>query len=226
MQCSHVTGSNGPRRASTLTFHAVMDCNSHWSSQITGLRVLERRGFKSSPPQPLTSGKHNVIGLSHLATALIPFPAERSLRPVARRGSVVPAQFPVPAEGPAPGSPHCSPRVPTRHRRPLGHHHRRWWVERLMQNNGLTCASGGKKYSPQQEKAKCEKQGRLPRQGRRAPLLQLLKERVTGMRCCKSSASRRCPLQLWGQIHDFQPGRCCYGLCSSSRRGFICSLGC
>lgn len=47
-----------------------------------------------------------------------------------------------------------------------------------------------------------------------------------GMRCCKSSPLWRCPLQLRGQIHSFQPGCCCYGLCSSLTWGFICSLGC
>lgn len=92
-----------------LTFHTVTECNSHQSGQITGLHVLENRRFKSSPPQPLTSSNHNVIGLSQLATGLIHFLVGRPFWLVGQRGSTVLGQFPVLAEGPAHKSPHCTP---------------------------------------------------------------------------------------------------------------------
>lgn len=153
VRCSHVTSSNRPWGATVLTFHTVTNRNSHWSGQIMRLHVLERKSFKSSFSQPLTSSKHNIIGLFQLAAGLIHFTVRRSLWLGVQRGSLVLAQFPVSAEGTDPGTPCYSPSGPAGHPQPLEHCHRWWWVERLMQNNSLTCTLGGKKYSPLQEKS-------------------------------------------------------------------------
>lgn len=188
------------------------------SQTVTVTGAAKSRGFKSSPPQPLTSGKHNIIGLSQLATGLIHFPAGRSLQPVAQRGSTVPAHFPVPAEGPAPGSPRHSPGAPTRQRWLLGHGHGQWWMEGLMQNKGLTFTSGGKNILHCKKKQSVRSKGNSKDKGEGHTCCSCC--RRGQWECCKSSSLRRHLLQLRGQIHDFQPGHFCYGPRSSSRQGF------